>query len=551
MFTVEAKGKLAGGFDAIVGNPPFLGGTRISSEIGMPYFSWLTKMFQPAGHLCDQVAYFFAWLFASSDLRRVSDFSATNTVSQGDTREGGLLQIILNGGHIYSATRRYRWPGQAAVIVSVVHIVKGLQPTESVLDGSRISRISAFLLAGDVDASPTRLKHNPYFSLGSKIYGQGFIFDDHDAKSSPLSMMNELIAREPQSRSRIFPYIGGEELNSNAIFRPERFVIYLSDVDNEEELAGFPGLTEIVRERVKPERDVLGSNPNNTPLKRRWWAYQAHRPELYSSIRTFDRVLACSQVSAHMAFAFLPTGWIYSQKLCLFALKRDCDFALIQSRVHEVWARFFASTLKDDLNYTPSDCFETFPFPLELLEQTSSDAPTTAIRYPNTLESAGRIYYEFRAALMVRNNEGLTKTYNRFHDPDELSPDIIELRRLHAAMDRAVLEVYGWHDLALTAACNFLLDYEDEDEEEDTLTKGRSRKKPWRYRWPDEFRDDVLARLLELNKQRAEQERLTGEAVSAKQTGTAKAGRSKSRKSKTNSSENATLFDSMDAGGEQ
>ena len=66
---------------------------------------------------------------------------------------------------------------------------------------------------------------------------------------------------------------------------------------------------------------------------------------------------------------------------------------------------------------------------------------------------------------MVRNNEGLTKTYNRFHDPDERSPDILKLRELHAAMDRAVLDAYGWTDLKPT--CEFLLDYEeDEDEDE-------------------------------------------------------------------------------------
>ena len=109
--------------------------------------------------------------------------------------------------------------------------------------------------------------------------------------------------------------------------------------------------------------------------------------------------------------------------------------------------------MKDDLRYTPSDCFETFPFP-------------TNFETNPTLEAAGQAYYEFRAALMVRNNEGLTKTYNRFHDPDERSPDILKLRELHAAMDRAVLDAYGWTDLKPT--CEFLLDYEeDEDEDED------------------------------------------------------------------------------------
>jgi len=89
-------------------------------------------------------------------------------------------------------------------------------------------------------------------------------------------------------------------------------------------------------------------------------------------------------------------------------------------------------------------------------------------------------------------------------------------------MDRAVLEAYGWHDLAETATCEFLLDYEDDEDEELSVVSGPSsvaktsrRKKPWRYRWPDEFRDEVLARLLALNKERAEQERLAGKAAEA------------------------------------
>ena len=172
--------------------------------------------------------------------------------------------------------------------------------------------------------------------------------------------------------------------------------------------------------------------------------------------------------------------------------------ACLQSRCHDVWARFFSSTLEDRLNYSPSDGFETFPFP----ENFETDAK---------LEAVGKEYYEFRAALMVKNNEGLTKTYNRFHDPNETAPDIQKLRELHAAMDRAVLDAYGWTDLKPT--CEFLLDYEEEEEDTgdpELFAAARRKKKPWRYRWPDDFRDEVLARLLELNKQRAEQEALAG-----------------------------------------
>jgi hypothetical protein len=133
------------------------------------------------------------------------------------------------------------------------------------------------------------------------------------------------------------------------------------------------------------------------------------------------------------------------------------------------------------------------------------------------LEKVGKEYDEFRAGLMadqkVRDElmdglppEGLTATYNRFHDPDERLPGIKRLRELHEAMDRALLDSYGW--TGIQPKNEFLLDYE---EEEDDSGRARTKKKPWRYRWPDETRDEVLARLLALNAERAAEEKLLGQ----------------------------------------
>jgi hypothetical protein len=153
--------------------------------------------------------------------------------------------------------------------------------------------------------------------------------------------------------------------------------------------------------------------------------------------------------------------------------------------------------MKDDLQYAATDCFETFPFP-----ENWETHPA--------IEGAGKNYYDFRAALMVRNDQGLTKTYNRFHDPDENDPDILKLRDLHTVMDRAVLDAYGWSDIP--TECKFLLDYEIDEEE------WGDKKKPWRYRWPDEVRDEVLARLLELNAERAREEARSGATAAKKRS---------------------------------
>ena len=200
-----------------------------------------------------------------------------------------------------------------------------------------------------------------------------------------------------------------------------------------------------------------------------------------------------SQTTQNMALAFLRTGMVYSHKLVVFPFATQAAFCALQSRAHEIWVRFFGSTLEDRLVYTPSDVFETFPFP---------DGWDTR----PALEAAGRAYYEHRAALMVQNDEGMTKTYNRFHAPDEDDPEIAKLRELHAAMDRAVLDAYGWADVPTD--CDFLLDYAIDEAE------WGGKKKPYRYRWPDDVRDEVLARLLDLNAARAAEEPLAGAAAS-------------------------------------
>ena len=196
-------------------------------------------------------------------------------------------------------------------------------------------------------------------------------------------------------------------------------------------------------------------------------------------------MLVVARVGQYGSFAFLPTGTVYSEQLITFPLATNAAFCALQSRPHDTWARFFGSSMKDDLRYAPSDCFETFPFPEDWENHPS-------------LEAAGKAYHEYRAALMVRNDEGMTKTYNRFHNPYEKDPEIGKLRELHGTVDRAVLDAHGWRDLSTD--CEFLLDYEI-----DEATWG-TKKKPYRYRWPDETRDEVLERLLALNAERAEEE---------------------------------------------
>jgi hypothetical protein len=485
------------GFDAIVGNPPFAGKNTVASGNVRGYPDWLQQIHAESHGNADLVAHFYRRAFDLIRKGGAFGLIATNTIAQGDTRATGLRWICKHGGEIYSAKKRVKWPGQAAVVVSVLHVAKGTFPGPKRLDEREVETITAFLFHRGGHDDPARLAANAGKSFqGSIVLGMGFTFDDTDAKgvATPLAEMRRLIEKDPKNQEVIFPYIGGEEVNTSPTHAHHRYVINFGERSEEECRRRWPDLMAIVEAKVKPERMAQ----NDRGAKELWWQFIRPRPELQAAIAGLERVLVISQVTQHVAFTFLPAGMVYSHRLYVVAESRSSAFAVLQSSIHETWARFFGSSLEDRFMYATVDCFETFPFP-EGWET-----------HP-ALEAAGCAYYDFRAALMVRNDEGLTKTYNRFHDPDERDPEILRLRELHAAMDKAVLDAYGWTDIP--TACDFFLDYEVDEEE------WGNRRKPWRYRWPDEVRDEVLARLLELNAQRAAAEARSGAAAARKPRG--------------------------------
>ena len=519
VFDLDDLLRVRGGFDAIVGNPPFAGGKTLHERMGGTYLDWLKTEHDESHGNADLVAHFFRRAFTL--LRDAGCFGliATNTIGQGDTRSTGLRWICLNGGTIYRAVKRLRWPGEAAVVVSVVHACKGEHPKPYWLSGREVSRITAYLFHSGGDEDPAALSENVDKAfIGNVVLGMGFTFDDQDAKgiATPLVEMGRLAENNETNRERIFPFLGGEELNNSPTQIHHRFVINFEDFplcrdDSPNRWLGaderqrrmwrqaglvpsdypgpvasdWPELLKIVERKVRPERE----KSNREKYRRLWWLFAERAVKLTDQVRQRDlpKVLGVNcGATPHLALAFLPTGRVFSHTLTLFTLPDWSSFAALQSRPHEIWARFMASSMKDDLRYTPSDCFETYPFPVDYGHNPS-------------LESAGQAYYDHRAALMISNDEGLTKTYNRFHRPDECSRDILKLRELHDAMDRAVLDAYGWHNLQ--PQCEFFPEFDDD--EDDEAESGHHRQKKYRYRWPDEIHDDVLARLLALNRERA------------------------------------------------
>lgn len=481
------------GFDGIVGNPPFLGGKRISTALGHNFTEWLTQRFQGATGNADLVAYFFRAAFALLRQRGAFGLIATKTIAEGDTRTAGLRWLLEHGATVYAANRRRPWPGKATVIVSTVAVRKGSSPGPVWLNGQRVQRITAFLFHRGQDTDPHRFGGaNTRSYIGCFLRGMGFTFDDSTQEATPTAELWRLRQLRPDLSEVVRPYLGGEEVLYSPAHRPHRYAINLAGMTETEARRRWPELMSLLERKVRPSRARLGNSAIDRVHRERWWLFANDRPELRRACQGLTRLIAVPRVSSHLCAVFLPSTYILSDQLVVFAFDAYEVFSILQSRPHEAWARCFSSTMGAQLRYAPSDCFETFPLP---------EGGETG-----SLGAVGNAYYDFRAALMIRNNEGLSKTYHRFHEPDERDPDILKLRELHAAMDRAVLDAYGWTDLQPT--CEFFLDCEqaENDNEDNAVAGKRRKKKPWRYRWPDEIRDEVLARLLELNAERAKRE---------------------------------------------
>jgi N-6 DNA Methylase len=512
----EVFARKNGGFDAIVGNPPFAGKNTVAAGNRAGYGVWLQTLHEGAHGNADLVAHFFRRAFGLLRAGGVFGLIATNTIGQGDTRASGLTAILSHGGAILRAMRRLKWPGEAAVVVSVVHVAKGgaLSP---VLDGRQVRRISAYLVEGDLDTSPAPLAANAGKAfVGSYVLGMGFTFDDIVAakgEAENLATMRALIDKDARNAERIFPYIGGEEVNTSPTHAHHRYVIDFADFPLRREAmakawaamtareregalrngvvpwdypdpvaADWPDLLGIVERIVKPNRE----SDNRAVYRLKWWRYAERRSALFQRKTNLDSLFATSRITAHICFTTINTKTIANEKTIVIAEKSFGIFAVLSSRMHELWAWAFCSTLANTIQYTPSSCFVNFPFSI-------------GFEHNATLEAAGETYYAFRAKLMIERNEGLTTTYNRFHARGENAPDIARLRALHAEMDAAVLRAYGWDDLAARAAPEFI----EQDADEGKTPKTR-------LDWPPEFKDEVLARLLALNATRAAAERAAG-----------------------------------------
>lgn len=522
-----------GGFDAICGNPPFKGGKKISGDLGDDYLKYLQVFLAhtESTGLTDLVAYFY--LRANELLKSGGCFGllATDTIAQGDTRQVGLEQISKQAT-IYDATPSMKWPGRGASLnVAIVHVCKGDDYRGARrLNGKAVDHISAFL-SDTEEYSPQKLPENADQSyIGSYILGKGWLMSEEEAR--------DYIARDAKNSEVLYPYLGGDDLNSTPDQRATRWVINFFDWplardakgswhdldDKAQEKAiksdhvpadypnrvaeDFPELLQIVRESVKPERD----KNKRACYRDLWWKYAEKQPALYHAI------------GRGAMFALHPKGWkeeksnnyylitarvtkyftpiltddrqtVFMEKVVVITDSNYSKLAYFNSNIISKWVWKTSSRNSISLNFSPSDSYETLPFPE---------------RYDAALDGLGHeLEYARRAViagLMGAKSCGLTAVYNLYHNPSEKAELVERLRDIHRRIDEAVCRSYGWDDIKLDHGF-----YE---------TEGLPANDCIRYTISPDVQREVLKRLFALNKSRAEA------AKAAKATTPASKGRS-------------------------
>ena len=268
-----------GGFDAIVGNPPFIGGRRIRSTLGDGYFDWLTKVLFPgtSGN-ADLCAFFFLRDFHLLATNGCFGLLATNTIAQGDTRGVGLEKLTQLGCTIPQAVPSRKWPGSANLEVAHVWLRKGKWSGPFVLDGKTVVGISAFLSESATElATPQTLVANDDKSFqGAVVLGTGFILEPEAAQS--------LITNDARNKAVLRLYLNGEDVTSRPDQSASRWIINFFDwpMDRQSAPAGYSGPVasdythcfNIVTDRVKPERQ----RSNRKVYRERWWIYAERQP---------------------------------------------------------------------------------------------------------------------------------------------------------------------------------------------------------------------------------------------------------------------------------
>jgi N-6 DNA Methylase len=402
--------------DAIIGNPPYHGSQNLRKVLEADYVEWLKENF--GAGLKDLCVY---WFRRAADQMRSGDRAGlvgTNSISQNRARGASLNYVIEKGGVITDAVSRQKWPGEAVVNVSIVNWTQ--QPAETP---------SHFTLDGDsVEGINTRLRESklPIEEYGPLPANLGRSFQGPIPAGSfylEAEEASEILAREDANYSEVVrPYLIGDDITEEPEQGARRYVVDFGFMSLEQAMK-YPAALDFVRERVKPERD----ENRDEGFRKHWWRFGRPRGEMRKAITPLSRYIAGNRIGKRFLFCWADVSVCPSDLTIVFAFDDDYAIGILISSTHGAWARSESSTLRIDLRYTPTSCFETFPWP----------QPNDDLR--GEIGAIAKQLIEQRQAICVEGEIGLTTLYNQVDDGAWS-----EIADLHRRLDEAVARAYGW-----------------------------------------------------------------------------------------------------------
>ena len=415
-----------GGFDAIIGNPPFLVHKRLSAAIGENLRKYcLNVLAAGRSGKCDQVVFFL--LRAAGLAKRPSSTIGLLTakgVAEGSSRETGLSALVDGtrpAWRLYAAVRSRKWPGKASVYYSVVWMADTWNGAV-ILDGEVVPSLNSMLDAASAEITPSRIPANTHIChQGVILQGKGFVVTPAEAQA--------WIDADPINAEVLFPYLNGEELNSRSRPSASRWVIDFND-RSEAEASRYRLPFQRVLTEVKPVR----AENNRKVYRDYWWQYAEKRPEMRKRLAQLSEYLA---IVGHTKFVIptrVSTEFLPSSALRVFCTESYSLQAFLSSSIHVEWAVKWGSTLGDSIRYNPSVVFDSIPLP------------------PNSeaLEDLGRRLDNERHGIMKSRDVGLTDVYNLINNPEvNDDADVLRMRTLHIDIDAAVMAAYDWEDIPL------------------------------------------------------------------------------------------------------
>ena len=460
------------GFDAFVGNPPFLGNRLWKGSMGEK-LQWQCQMI--LGTSPGKIDLSIVFHRRVVDLLRADGcygLLATSNIAEGSAVEVGL-GVIVQKGDIYYSRKGMPWPGTASVVVAVVGFIKGRWGGTCDSEGLRCERIGARLEPEQTDAWTPKELPCPIFSFEGVNNSKGMAF--------VLNAENPWFERlKNEQNSLLTPYITGDDITSYALRKTDRWALDIADRKLEEIEKKWPIAFRFLTEEVQPSRtpDALKSYKG---LYGRWWQFWNHRADLMRKLRKQKQFIAFAKVTKYPFCMMAATDWIYTNKILLIGADRDDLFIVCLSSFFRNWLYAFSvRSLGADTNtltLSIREAVSTFTLPNE------------------TVSNFGRSYatrfQDVAVAWSAEHGCGLTDALNAVNTPSCNDQAIIELRQLMASIDTEVALAYDWNDLDIT------YDFRE--------FSGGSARDPWRWALSEEVTAELMRRLTELNRQRFEE----------------------------------------------